>query len=236
MKNRFCFVLIVCCLLLCTSCSSFKFSPETEAYRDEYLEAVEKAENAASGEITVSSLLVDEAIEFKTTESRIDFKYTVENKKVLFEREDYLDGELSAKYKSDGKIVESFDLSSEKWVDKTEENAVFLSADKNPLTTLSLFRVDNNNKVKTSYLSDVKKRTEGEYSVIEFVLNDKSVSTVLGYTKADGIVRNSAGHVRSYYINSDGELCRIVIKALQDVINNGKQGKYDSTMTVEIKR
>ena len=236
MKNKVVFLLIIACMCLCTSCSSFKFSPETEGYRDEYLNAVAKAEKAISGEIKVTSVLVDEAIEFKTTESIIDYKYSINDGKVVFEREDYVDGKLSSKFESDGNSVKQFDLTDEKWVDKTEENAVFLLADKNPFATLSLFRVDNNKKVKTSYLSDVRKRTDGEYTVIEFVLNDKSVSTVLGYTKADGIVRNSAGHTRSYFINSDGDLCKIVIEANQDVINNGKQGKYNSLMTVEIKR
>lgn len=236
MKNKTILLFIICCLFLCASCSSFKFSPETEVYRDEYLTAVEKATKYDHGEIKVTTVSVDDVIEFKTTESIINYNYTVKNGNVSFVREDYVNGTLNSKIESDGESVKQFDLTSEEWIEKTEENALFLSADKNPFTTLSLFRVDNNKKIKTSYLSEINKKKDGESTIIEFVLNDKAVSTVLGYTKADGIVRNSAGHTRSYYISSDGDITKIVIESYQDVLNNGKEGKYTSIMTVDIKR
>lgn len=227
-------VISVLCLLLCSSCSGLELTPEMEECIEIYTAAVDKAEQAASGKITVTSVAEDNAIEFKTTESVIVFSYTVSDGKVSFERVDTVDGAESAKYSCDGTTVNSYEDGA--WVDKTEENTAFLSADTNPLTTLSLFRVDNDKKIRTDYLSDIQRRTEDGFTVIDFILKDSSVSTVLGYTKADGIVRQSAGHTRSYYIDSEGELCKIVINAVQQVLNNGEAGEYKTSMTVTIER
>lgn len=227
-------IIIVVLMLSLSSCNSFKITDEMQTSVDKYISAVSSFSENLSGSLKVTTVIEDNAIEYKTTESVIEYEYTVNDEKVSFLRKDYLNGKENASYKSDGEKVMSFDYELEDWVDKTEENTAFLSVKNNPFITLSLFRIDNDYKVKANYLSNITERADGEYSVVEFTLKDSTVSTVLGYNKVDGIVRNSAGHTRSYYINSNGELEKIVIVALQEVFNNGKEGSYKSTITVEI--
>ncbi len=235
MKSKI-FTFLICIIILfnLSSCNSFKITDEMQKSVDKYISAVTSFSQKPSGNLNVTTVVEDNAIEYKTTKSQIEYEYTVNEQKVLFTRKDYLNGEENASFKSDGEKVLSFDYELQDWVDKTDENKSFLSVKNNPFVTLSLFRIDNNYKVKANYLSDIVERNEGEYIIIEFTLKDSTVSTVLGYNKADGIVRNSAGHTRSYFINSKGELEKIVIVALQDVVNNGKEGSYKSTITVEI--
>ena len=235
MKKRiFSLILAIILLFIMTSCNNFKITDEMQITVDKYISAVSSFAKNTSGKMSVTTVIEDKAIEFKTTESVIEYEYTITEDKVSFVRKDFLNGEEIANYKTDSEKVLAYDYSLKDWVDKTEENASFLSAANNPFVTLSLFRVDNNYKVKANYLSDISEKTDGEYTVIQFKLKDSTVSTVLGYNKADGIVRNSAGHTREYYIDSEGDLERIIIIALQDVANNGKEGSYKSTITVEI--
>lgn len=230
----FSLVLVIVLMFSLSSCNSFKITDEMQISVDKYISAVSSFSENTSGKLKVTTLIEDNAIEFKTTESVIEYEYTVNDDKVTFSRKDYIDGKESASFKADGETVLSFDYESQEWIDKTEENKSFLSVKNNPFITLSLFRIDNNYKVKANYLSDIAERKEGEFTVVEFTLKDSTVSTVLGYNKVDGIVRNSAGHTRGYYLNSDGQLEKIVIVALQSVFNNGKEGSYKSTITVEI--
>ncbi len=235
MKFRVLVVLIICVILFSlSSCDSFKITDDMQVSVDKYISAVSSFTEKISGNLKVTSVIEDNAIEFKTTESIIEYDYTINDKKVSFSRKDYSDKKETASFKTDGDKILSFDYTTQEWIDKTEENASFLTVENNPFVTLSLFRIENNYKVKASYLSNIVEKVEGEYTVVEFTLKDSTVSTVLGYNKADGIVRNSAGHTRSYYINSNGELEKIVIVALQDVVNNGDEGTYKSTITVEI--
>lgn len=111
----------------------------------------------------------------------------------------------------------------------------FWSAQTNPLTTLSLFRVDSKYKVRTDYMTDIKYNSvpdENGYTSVEFTLKDSTVSDILDYNKARGIVRRSAGHTRTYYIDSSGYIAKIVVLTNQVVFNNGKEGSYNTEMTV----
>ena len=235
MKFKISIIFTTVVLILClSSCNSFKITDEMQMSVDKYVSAVTAFTNKSSGKLNITSVIEDNAIEFKTIESKIEYEYSVLGDNVSFLRKDYLDGKENASFKTENDKVMSFDYDSQEWVDKTQENETFLTVKNNPFVTLSLFRIENNFKVKSNYLSNITEKKEGEFTVVEFALKDSTVSTVLGYNKADGIVRNSAGHTRSYYINSDGELKKIVIVALQDVVNNGEEGKYKSTITVEI--
>ena len=230
------FFLILCTCFVLSSCTGLKLTPDMKESIDIYKEAISKAQKEKSGTIEVVSYIDDDAIEFKTTETTIVFDYNISGNKVQFERKDSLNGEETEIYKCDGKKIEVFDREKDKWIDDTKKNKDYLSSKTNPFVTLSLFRVDNNLKVDSSHLSNITRHQEGDYTVITFTLNDKSVSTVLSYTKAKGIVRESAGHTRSYYIDSEGNLCKIQIDAAQKIASNGETNDYTTSITVDIKR
>ena len=222
-------------LILITSCSELKLTEQMQAGVDVYIEAVSKHANKTAGKIKVISVSDDSAIEFKSTKSVIECEYTVNDGNVIYTRTDYLDGKKTSEYQCDGESVMCLVAGSSDWVDKTEENAVFLSADTNPLTTLSLFRVDNDFQVRTDYLTDIQYNSqpdENGYVTVRFTLKDSTVSNVLSYNKVKGIVRSSAGHTRTYYIDGDGDIAKIVVSAVQKILNNGKEGYYTTEITV----
>ena len=128
-----------------------------------------------------------------------------------------------------------YDFSTESWIDETEDNKSYMSSGSNPLTSLSLFRIDSKLKIKTDYLTDIKQYESGDFTVVEFTLKDSTVSVVLSYYKADGIVRKSAGHTRSYFIDSDGYISKIIISTTQKMYSNGEEGTYNTEMVVECK-
>lgn len=234
MKRLLALLFIFLIILSLCSCSGLEVTPEIEEYIILYKTAVENTVTNKSASVKVKSVTKDNAIEFTTNTSVIEFVFKIENDKVLFDRNDYLNDELSATYTCDGNTVLVKNSGDTKFSDVTEQNEVFLYADKNPFVTLSLFRVDNEGKINNSVLKDVKKYTEGEYTVVEFALSDKAVSTILGYTKADGVVRESAGNTRKYYIDSNSKICKIQIDSNQKIISNGVEGEYITSMTVEI--
>ncbi len=227
-------IVTLICVMLCSSCSNFKFTPQMQECIDIYLDAIEKNETKTSGHITVTSVADDNAIEYKRTESVINFDYSITDGKVSYQRNDCLNGKTVAEYKCDGQRVLCYDENTNSWIDKTEQNKAFLSSKSNPLTTLSLFRVDNNKKLRRSNFESITSHKDADMTVVVFTLDDSTVSTVLEYNKADGIVRESAGHTRSYYIDSDGFLRKVIVEAIQNVTSNDKISVYKTTMTVEI--
>lgn len=226
------FAVLIALVFSACGCSDLKITDEMQKAIDIYIDAVSKTELKKSGKVTVTSILEDSAIEFKTTEAVIEFDFEIVDDKVLFERIDYVDKKESSKYKSDGNVIESFDFVTNTWQDKTEENKQFLTATSNPFTSLSLFRIDNKHKIQTSYLKDIKSYEENGSTVVEFILKDSTVSDVLGFYKADGIVRESDGNSRKYYIDSNGLISKIVIFSSQNIISDGKSGVYKTEITV----
>lgn len=220
------------CLLFVSGCSKLEITEDMQKSIDEYIAAVTKSETRTQGKVRVTSILEDSAIEFKTTKSVIEYDYKVVDDKVEYERVDYTDDVESAKYKSDGTTVMKFDYETGAWVDKTEENSQFITTDSNPFITLSLFRVDSKTKLNTSYLTDIKSYEQDSCKVIEFTLDDSTVTDVLGFYKADGIARQSAGHTRAYYINSEGFITKVIVSTVQNIISNGEVGLYKTEMIV----
>lgn len=219
-------------IFACFSCSSLKITEEMQQAMDKYSEAVALSETKTSGKVTFSSVIDDKALEFKTTKTTVSYEYEVVEGNVSFTRVDTVDGVENVKYISDGVSVQKYDYKSGEWSDATEENKDYLSASKNPFVTLSLFRVDSKQKIRTDYLTDIVMTQTDGVTAVSFKLKDSTVSDVLGFYKADGIVRKSAGHDRTYYINSDGYIEKIVISTVQDIISNGEVGKYTTEMTV----
>lgn len=218
-----------------SSCFGLKLTDEMQQGIDAYLEAVSKSECRTEGKIKVTSVSDDTAIEFNSTESIIECEYKVKNNTVIYTRTDFLNGEKAAEYKCDGQKVMYREKDSDEWIDKTEENAAFISPETNPLTTLALFRVDSNKKVRTDYMTDIKYNSspdENGYTSVEFTLKDSTVSDILKYNKVKGIVRSSAGHTRTYYIDSEGYISKIEVSTVQKILNNGKEGYYSTEMTV----
>ena len=219
-------------LLIISGCSSLEITDEMRSAMDLYKQAVSLTEQKNTGTVKFESITDDNALEFKKTSTSVHFNFEVVDGTVKFDRTDYTDGSEVAKYVSDGTSVKSYDYNADVWNDVTELHSDFLKPQSNPFITLNLFRIDNKLRIREDYLTDIKTYTENELTVVEFKLKDKTVSDVFDFYKADGIVRESAGHTRSYYINDLGIIEKVIIKTSQEVISNGVSGNYDTLMTV----
>ncbi len=234
MKKFFFATAVVASLLLC-SCSGLKVTEQMQAGIDLYTKAVENTEGKTSGKVSVTSVIKDNAIEFKNSESLIEYEYTVKDGAVLFTRTDYIDGVKDCEYVSDGITVKKKTEQSSEWEDVTEDNKIYLSPETNPLSTLSFFRVDSKHRIRTDYMTDIVYNSapdENGCQSVKFTLKDSTVTDVLSYNKVKGIVRNSAGHTREYFIDESGNIAKVVISTAQQVFNNGKEGSYTTDITV----
>lgn len=214
-------------VLLC-GCSDLKITPEMQAGIDAYLEAVDRTVSRSAGKITVTTVTDDQAIDFTATKSVMEFDYRIVDGKVIFTRTDKKDGKLQARFESDGETVKLTEGSFADDIDKSF--ASYLNAASNPLVTLSLFRVDSKNKIRTDMLSGIE---YSDGSTVKFTLKNSAVNTVLGYNKAKGIVRNSKEQSFTYFLDS-GLISKIVLDSEQVVYSNGKEGSYKITITVDV--
>ncbi len=234
MKKILALLMAAVLLLGLCACSSFKDTPETKAAFDAYEAAIKQSIAHRSGIITVVTKNTDTIEE---TESLGVIEYTFktnEENKVSFERNDYTDGEPVASYYGDGKAAFQMDMAAGEWVDVTEESASMLEHDKNYMNTLSLFRIDNNFRYSKQFFESVTmKEAEGE-KVITFTLKNSEVTKMLSYTDEREIQRTMSGQYRSYYVNEAGDVYKIVIDTVQDVVYKGKEGKLTSVITVNL--
>ena len=238
-KRKILFLIIALIVIgLLSSCSKLKITEQMQQGIDAYTEAVSKSETKESGDVEIITVVDDNAIEFVHNESLIEYEYTVSDGKVNFIRSDYLNGQKILQYDCDGSTVSCLDLQTGEKTDKTQENSAYLSAQTNPLITLQLFRVDSNKKINTNQMTDIQYNPTPDkdgYTTVQFTLNDSTVTDILGYNKVKGIVRKSAGHTRTYYLDSQGYIAKIEIYSNQIIYNNGKEGSYTTEMTVNCK-
>ena len=227
MKKAVVIILLILIIPL-SGCSGLKVTPQMQEGIDAYLAAINAAASRTSGKVVVDMLIDDQAVEFQKKEDVIVFDYRVEDGKVIFSRTESQDGVLLASYECDGETVRR--LSSGEETDVTEGFESYLSAATNPLVTLSLFRVDSKNRIRTDMLENIE-YTGG--STVKFTLKNSAVDTVLGYTKAKGIVRKSGSQSYTYTI-SEGMVTAIVVDSEQVFYSNGKEGNYKITINVTI--
>lgn len=134
----------------------------------------------------MTSVADDSAIEFKRTESVIEFDYTVEDGKVVYTRSDFIDGVKTAEYSCDGQQVMCRETAATGRI-KRRKARIFSHRRQILLQRCPIFRVDSKKRVRTEYMTDIKYDPAPDkdgYTSVEFTLKDSTVSDILGYNKS----------------------------------------------------
>lgn len=221
-------------LLGLCSCNTFQDTPETDAAFAAYEAAISQSIGHKKGSMTV---LTENKDTVEDTESLgvIEYTYTTdENNKVSFERNDYTNGELVASYYGDGTAAYQMDLSSGDWVDVTENSEEMLDHDENYMNSLSLFRIDNKFRYSKHFYESVTLEESGAEKVITFTLKNSAVTKMLSYSDEREIKRNMTGQYRSYYVNEAGDVYKIVIDTVQEIVYQGTEGTLSNVITVNL--
>jgi len=232
-KGLYVLLMIALLLGLC-SCNTFKDTPETDAAFAAYEAAVRQTIAHKKGSMTVETKNKD-SIENKETLGVIDYDFTTDEEgKVSFERKDYTDGMLMASYYGDGVKAYQMDLETDKWVDVTEDSKDMLTHETNYMNTLSLFRIDNNFRYSKHFYESLTMTEEGGKKVITFTLKSSSVTKMFEFSDETGIRRNMASQTRTYYVDETGDIEKIVIDTMQDILYKGTQGTLSNVITINV--
>ena len=233
MKRIISFSMMILILLSFAGCNTFEDTPETDAAFAAYEAAVLQTIDHKKGSVTVLTENKDTAIENKETVGVIEYSFETDaEEKVTFERNDYTNGEPVAAYKADGEKAYQMDMQSGEWQDVTEDSVALLSHKTNYMNTLSLFRIDNNFKYSKHFLESVKMEEAAGEKVVIFTLKGDKVTDMLEFSDQRKIKREMSSQTRSYYINAEGDIQKIVIDTLQNVKYEGKSGILSSKITV----
>lgn len=233
MKRIIAFLLLAVMMLGLCSCSTFEDTPETDAAFAAYEAALKQTVSRNSGSVSVETVNKDT---LAATESVgiIEYSFvTNEERRVSFERNDYTNGELVASYYGDGSKAYQMDLTTDQWVDVTADSAAMLVHETNYMNTLSLFRVDNNFRYSKRYLESLKMEdTEDGGKVVIFTLKSSALNEMFAYLDARKLKREMTHQTRSYYIDPQGDLFKIVIDSSQNVSLDGKEGVLSNVINV----
>ncbi len=234
MKKISCLLLTAALLLGLCSCDGFEDTPETDAAFAAYEAAVMQSIAHKKGAITVVTENKD-TIEETETLGVIEYSFTADERdRVSFERNDYTNNELVASYYGDGTSAYQMDFTSGEWVDVTEDSKIMLDHKTNYMNSLSLFRIDNQFRYsKHFYESVTMEEAEGE-KVITFTLKNKAVTDMLEFSDEKGIRREMANQYRAYHVNKAGDIYKIVINTLQNVVYQGTEGTLSNVITVNL--
>ncbi len=227
--------LIALLLVSFCGCDSFEDTPETDAAFAAYEAAVKQTVAHKKGAIKVTTVNEDSLDEKNNSQGTIEYTFSTDaEEKVTFERNDITNGELVASYKADGKAAYQLDLPSGEWLDVTEESKAMLQHSSNYMNTLSLFRIDHNFRYSKHFYESVAMEETEQGKVVIFTLKSKAVSDMFAHSDERQIRREQASQVRSFYINDEGDLEKIVIDSLQNVEYKGTAGQLKNCITVEM--
>ena len=225
--------MLAACLVGLCSCSSFEDTPETDAAFAVYEDAILKTVSQKSGTVSVQTVNKDT---LNQTESVgiIEYEFvTNEKDRVTFERNDYTNGQAVASYYGDGEKAYQKDMTTEEWVDVTAESAQMLVHQTNYLNILSLFRVDNNFRYSKKFFESlVMEEGEEGGKIVTFTLKSSVLNEMFAQFDDRKLKREQTHQTRSYYVDGQGELYKIVIDSSQNVSLDGKEGVLSNVITV----
>ncbi len=227
MKKMICIAITV--LLLFSGCADvgYEKTAATEAAKTAYLDAVRQNITQTAGHYDVRVVCEDAAIQHKTVTERYTYDYTVAgdgSEGFVFTALDE-DGNVTDKYETkDGKVYAA---------DGTENNEFgnYLSHSTNPISNLTLFRMDANFKFHEASVADIRSETADGKTVITVAFHpDKLTSlSIKNTTKLKRIITT---HTRVYTIEN-GFLTGIHIHDEENAVYEGEKGTIVTDTYVE---
>lgn len=231
-KYRGCLLILALCVLL-SGCDTpgYTKTEQTEKAIADYISAVQAVENTKTGEISISIRCNDTVINKSDVTETYLYKYTVDGEGA--ERFNYIcynaDGSLQNEIKTteDGSVINALSGEPEKGYD------TYLDHSKNPISSLQLFRMDANYKLRHSTISSITGESSDGKTVIT-VIFDGNKLTDLSIKNTKGIRRRIVEHKRVYTI-TDGKISSISIYDMEHAQSGQETGTIETTTEVEIK-
>lgn len=232
MKKILCFLsaLSVLALAGCNYAPGYEQTEATEAALTAYYEAVSASTSQTAGQISINITCEDTVVNKATTGERYEYTYTVdEDGGEIFDYRGYNDAnELTAHYASgeDGAVYDKLtDLTTES-LDSYKVHA------NNPISTLTMFRMDSNYKVYDHTISSIEMTEQEEQTVITVEFHADRL-TELSIQNTGGLNRTITSHRRVYTIR-EGRIARIEIYDRENAMYEGEKGYINTDTVVEV--
>lgn len=228
-------IICLCCLLpllLFSGCSNtpgYEQTPETEKALETYYAAVKESVAQTEGTVVIDIRMKDTVVSKKDSTEKYEYSYSVSDGKESF---DYLCKD------DEGKLISHVATNEEGRVidlltgEETSDFNGYFNHQKNPISTLQLFRMDSNYKVQDSTISAIKmEQTEGDTLIKVSFHPDKL--TGLSIKNTNGLNRNITSHERIYTIR-EGKIAKIEIYDRENAHYQNETGTIDTDTIVEV--
>ncbi len=231
MKKLICLCSLAVVLLLsgCYNRPGYAQTPETEKALETYYAAVKESIAQTAGTLNIDIRMKDTVVSKKESKEHYEYTYTVTDGT---ERFDYRCSDSEGKLTShvatndEGKVIDQ--LTGEA---ATNFNA-YLNHEKNPISTLQLFRMDSNYKVQDSTISAIKMEEKDGATLIKVSFHGDKL-TSLSIKNQGGLSRTITSHERIYTIR-DGKIAKIEIYDRENAMYKGEKGTMDTDTIVEV--
>ena len=229
MKMRKIFCLTAAVLLLFTGCAGagYEKTDATEAAKNAYIAAVQKNTDQTAGHYDVKIVCDDTAIQHKKSSERYTYDYTVDEsggESFVYTSFDE-NGTVTDKYETkDGKVYAADGTES-------KEFGNYLSHKTNPISRLTLFRMDANFKFHEASISEIRMEEKDGKKVITVVFHPDKL-TSLSIKNTSKLKRIITSHTRTYTVE-DGFLTAIHIHDEENAVYEGEKGTIVTDTYVE---
>lgn len=230
MKKAFC-LLFLLPVILFSGCNTAGYTQteETEKALETYYAAVRESVAQTGGAINVDIHMKDTVVSKKDASERYEYVYQVNGNKESFNYRCYdAEDKLTAHY---------FTNTSDEVVDqltgeKTEKFAAYQNHQKNPISSLQLFRMDSNFKVQDATISSITMEQKAEDTLITVTFHGDKL-TGLSIKNEGGLYRTITSHKRIYTIR-EGKIAKIEIYDRENAQYQNQTGTIDTDTVVEI--
>ena len=229
--KRFLCIIFAAVLLLC-GCDkpSYQKTPETEKALETYLSAVRQSVAQTSGSFRVNITCDDSVVQKKKTEECYTYNYTVNEDGS--ERFTYTALDSAGKVINEYKTNEAGEVIHVQTGEKTEDFNNYLKHSTNPISNMTLFRMDANFEFRHSIISDIKEEQTDNTTVISVTFEPKKL-TALTIKNSNGLARTITAHERRYVIQN-GKITEIFISDRENATYKGEKGTIETQAHVEV--
>ncbi|MBQ6947341.1 MAG: hypothetical protein IJN42_04760 [Clostridia bacterium] len=228
-------IFLLAAVLLLSGCNQpgYEQTETTQAAVAAYIAAVKESVAAKGGTVSVNIHMKDTVVSKADSTQRYEYTYTVEN-----ENDEHFDyrcfdgkGKLLNHYKTVdengvGKVIDQ--ISGE----ESDQFASYLRHNKNPISTLQLFRMDAGYRLQHSAISAIsmEEKDGAQIITVEFHGN-KLTNTVI--RSENGLNRTVTSHKRIYTLR-EGKIAKIEIYDRENVHYKEETGTMDTDTVVEV--
>ena len=231
MKKAFLAFCLIIALSLCgCSHAGYEQTETTEAALEAYYAAIRESVAQREGEITISIRLEDTVVNQKTSTETYHYDYKVsDDGSEWFDYKCYDDTKkLISHYQvQDGSTVQNM-IKEEVQADFTS----YLRHNTNPISTLQMFRMDANFKVRHDTISAITMEQQGDQTLVKVSFHgDKLTGQTI--KSEGGLNRTVISHERTYTIQN-GRIIRIEIYDRENAQYDGRTGVMNTDTVVEV--